>query len=151
MSTNFCLLQIGTMEVTVVRKPIRNLHLAVLPPDGKVRVSSPLKALAEKNDKVIAFQNAYPNEILPPGEVERNTAWNNYQSLQSGHLLTPPPFVGSNSDVSPETLPANDTAQQPNTPTAESVSPSATPVESVAPTDMPSPTPSPTDSVPAAS
>src|SRR5256885_14357795 len=42
MSTNSCLLQIGTMEVLVVRKPIRNLHLAVLPPDGRVRVSSPL-------------------------------------------------------------------------------------------------------------
>jgi predicted metal-dependent hydrolase len=42
MSTNSCLLQIGTMEVLVVRKPIRNLHLAVLPPDGMVRVSSPL-------------------------------------------------------------------------------------------------------------
>src|SRR5438876_5519728 len=42
MSTNSCLLKIGTMEVLVVRKPIRNLHLAVLPPDGRVRVSSPL-------------------------------------------------------------------------------------------------------------
>src|SRR6266481_7602217 len=42
MSTNSCLLQIGTMEVLVVRKPIKNLHLAVLPPDGMVRVSSPL-------------------------------------------------------------------------------------------------------------
>ena len=42
MSTNSCLLQIGTMDVLVVRKPIRNLHLAVLPPDGRVRVSSPL-------------------------------------------------------------------------------------------------------------
>jgi len=30
------------MEVLVVRKSIRNLHLAVLPPDGRVRVSSPL-------------------------------------------------------------------------------------------------------------
>jgi predicted metal-dependent hydrolase len=30
------------MEVLVVRKQIRNLHLAVLPPDGRVRVSSPL-------------------------------------------------------------------------------------------------------------
>jgi predicted metal-dependent hydrolase len=28
--------------VLVVRKPIRNLHLAILPPDGAVRVSSPL-------------------------------------------------------------------------------------------------------------
>jgi predicted metal-dependent hydrolase len=42
MSTNSCLLQIGSIEVLVVRKPIKNLHLSVLPPDGSVRVSSPL-------------------------------------------------------------------------------------------------------------
>ena len=30
------------MEVLVVRKPIKNLHLSILPPDGKIRVSSPL-------------------------------------------------------------------------------------------------------------
>lgn len=34
-------LQIGEMEVDVVRKDIRNVHLAVLPPDGRVRVATP--------------------------------------------------------------------------------------------------------------
>jgi len=43
MSTNSSLLQIGAMEVLVIRKPIKNLHLSVLPPDGKVRVSSPIR------------------------------------------------------------------------------------------------------------
>lgn len=43
MSTNSSLLQIGTLEVLVIRKPIKNLHLAVLPPDGRIRVSSPLR------------------------------------------------------------------------------------------------------------
>src|SRR5712692_10332952 len=42
MRTNSCLLQIGSIEVLIVRKPIKNLHLSVLPPGGKVRVSSPL-------------------------------------------------------------------------------------------------------------
>lgn len=32
---------IGGIEIEVVRKPIKNLHLSVLPPDGKVRVSIP--------------------------------------------------------------------------------------------------------------
>ena len=31
------------MEVLVIRKPIKNLHLAVLPPYGKIRVASPLQ------------------------------------------------------------------------------------------------------------
>lgn len=40
MSTN-SYLQLGTVEVLVVRKPIKNLHLSVLPPAGRVRVTSP--------------------------------------------------------------------------------------------------------------
>ncbi|RTQ52319.1 M48 family peptidase [Hymenobacter gummosus] len=34
-------LQIGELEVDVVRKNIRNVHLAVLPPSGRVRVATP--------------------------------------------------------------------------------------------------------------
>jgi hypothetical protein len=40
MSTN-SYLQLGSIEVLVVRKPIKNLHLSVLPPAGRVRVASP--------------------------------------------------------------------------------------------------------------
>lgn len=43
MNTNSTLLQIGIMEVLVVRKPIKNLHLSILPPNGKIRVTSPLQ------------------------------------------------------------------------------------------------------------
>lgn len=43
MNINSCLLQIGAMEVLVIRKPIKNLHLSILPPSGKIRVSSPLQ------------------------------------------------------------------------------------------------------------
>ncbi len=49
MSTKTSLLRLGNMSVLVVRKPIKNLHLAVLPPDGKVRVSSPLRL---KDDEI---------------------------------------------------------------------------------------------------
>lgn len=34
-------LQLGSIEVLVVRKPVKNLHLSVLPPSGHVRVTSP--------------------------------------------------------------------------------------------------------------
>lgn len=36
------MLQVGNIEALVVRKPIKNLHLSVLPPIGKVRVSAPI-------------------------------------------------------------------------------------------------------------
>jgi predicted metal-dependent hydrolase len=42
MSVNPCILQVGNIEALVVRKPIKNLHLSVLPPIGRVRVSAPL-------------------------------------------------------------------------------------------------------------
>ena len=35
------MLQVGNIEALIVRKPIKNLHLSVLPPLGKVRVSAP--------------------------------------------------------------------------------------------------------------
>ena len=34
---------VGGLEVEVVRKAIKNLHLAVYPPDGRVRVATPLR------------------------------------------------------------------------------------------------------------
>lgn len=40
MSTN-SYLQLGSIEASVVRKPIKNLHLSILPPDGRVRITSP--------------------------------------------------------------------------------------------------------------
>lgn len=36
------MLQVANIEALIVRKPIKNLHLAVLPPAGKVRISAPL-------------------------------------------------------------------------------------------------------------
>jgi len=40
MNTN-SYLQLGSIEALVVRKPIKNLHLSVLPPAGRVRITAP--------------------------------------------------------------------------------------------------------------
>jgi predicted metal-dependent hydrolase len=42
MNTNQCTMTIRGIEVLVLRKKIKNLHLNVLPPNGAVRVSAPL-------------------------------------------------------------------------------------------------------------
>lgn len=42
MSTKNHALMVDGIEVDVVRKDIKNLHLAVYPPDGRVRVAAPL-------------------------------------------------------------------------------------------------------------
>jgi len=38
---NTDILKLGSIEALVVRKNIKNLHLSVLPPMGKVRVTAP--------------------------------------------------------------------------------------------------------------
>jgi predicted metal-dependent hydrolase len=42
MSTESHLMVLGSLAVNVVRKDIKNLHLGVYPPDGRVRVAVPL-------------------------------------------------------------------------------------------------------------
>lgn len=42
MNTNSYMLKVGVVEALVVRKPIKHVHLSVLPPDGKVRVTAPI-------------------------------------------------------------------------------------------------------------
>src|SRR5262249_47180811 len=42
MNTNAQVLQVGGMTILVARKPIKNIHLSVLPPNGTLRVTSPL-------------------------------------------------------------------------------------------------------------
>mgnify|MGYP000577882804 CR=1 FL=1 len=42
------LITVGGIDVEVVRKEIKNLHLSVLPPEGKVRVATPLHVTDER-------------------------------------------------------------------------------------------------------
>lgn len=42
MNTRAQLITVGGLDVDVVRKPIKNLHLGVYPPHGRVRVAAPL-------------------------------------------------------------------------------------------------------------
>lgn len=47
MTTDTCRLEVGGIEVDVVWKDIKNLHVGVYPPNGRVRVASPLGLDAE--------------------------------------------------------------------------------------------------------
>ena len=40
-------MKINDLAVEIVRKDIKNLHLSVLPPDGHLRVSAPLRVTNE--------------------------------------------------------------------------------------------------------
>jgi predicted metal-dependent hydrolase len=40
-------LKLGSLTVDVVKKDIKNVHLGVYPPEGKVRISAPLRMSSE--------------------------------------------------------------------------------------------------------
>ncbi len=52
MSIESCYLKISDIEVLVLRKSVKNLHLNVLPPIGKVRVTAPMSM---KKDAIHTF------------------------------------------------------------------------------------------------
>jgi len=87
MNTNSCLLQIGTVEVLVVRKPIRNLHLAVLPPDGTVRVSSPLHLMDDAIRTLIATRIPWIRTQRAKFEAQARQTPREYISGESHFVL----------------------------------------------------------------
>ena len=40
-------LKLGSLAIDVVKKDIKNVHLSVYPPEGKVRISAPLRTSSE--------------------------------------------------------------------------------------------------------
>lgn len=47
MSTDYEKIKVSNFEVDVIRKDIKNMHLAVYPPTGRIRLSAPTSANAE--------------------------------------------------------------------------------------------------------
>ncbi len=47
MNTDNDILEVSGLSVQVIRKKIKNLHLSVCPPDGKVRIAAPIKTSSD--------------------------------------------------------------------------------------------------------
>ena len=52
---------INSIEIEVERKPIKNLHLAVYPPDGRVHVSAPQ---TYTDEQIKFFEDDNTSEII---------------------------------------------------------------------------------------
>ena len=87
MSTNSCLMQIGRMEVLVVRKAIKNLHLSVLPPLGKVRVSAPLHMNDDAIRMLLATRIAWIRKQKAKFEVQERQPRRQYVSGESHYCF----------------------------------------------------------------
>src|SRR5947209_15728101 len=87
MSTSSSLLQIGSIEVLVVRKPIKNLHLSVLPPDGKVRVSSPRRLKDDAIRSLVATRIPWIRKQKARFETQERQTPREFMSGESHHVL----------------------------------------------------------------
>jgi predicted metal-dependent hydrolase len=75
------------MEVLVVRKPIKNLHLAVLPPNGIVRVSSPMHLKDDAIRSLIATRIPWIRKQRTKFEGQERQTPREYVSGESHYLL----------------------------------------------------------------
>jgi predicted metal-dependent hydrolase len=78
MNTEFAEIQVSGLVVQVVRKNIKNLHLGVYPPNGRVRVAAPLNV---NND---AVRLAVAGKL---GWIKKHQARFRAQSRESGREL----------------------------------------------------------------
>src|SRR6266478_6179955 len=90
MSTSSSLLQIGSMEVLVVRKPIKNLHLSILPPDGKIRVSSPLHMKDDAIRSLVATRIPWIRKQRAKFETQERETPREYLSGETHYVLGRP-------------------------------------------------------------
>jgi predicted metal-dependent hydrolase len=90
MSTNSSLLKIGRIDVVVVRKPIKNLHLSVLPPDGRVRVSSPLRLKDDVIRSLVATRIPWIHKHKAKFEAQERQSPREYVSGETHYVLGRP-------------------------------------------------------------
>ena len=81
------MLQVGRIEALVIRKPIKNVHLSVLPPDGKVRVSSPLAMKDDAIRALIAIRIPWIQKQKAKFEAQERQIKRGYVSGESHYFL----------------------------------------------------------------
>src|SRR5438094_4073453 len=87
MNTNSCMLQVGSIEALVIRKPIKNLHLSVLPPLGKVRVSAPLYMKDDAIRTLLATRLGWIKKQKARFEAQERQTPRQYISGESHYVL----------------------------------------------------------------
>ena len=86
MNTNSCMLLVGNIEALVVRKPIKNLHLAVLPPMGKVRVSAPASMKDDAIRTLLSTRSTWIKRQQEKFKCQKRQSLREYVSGESHYL-----------------------------------------------------------------
>lgn len=80
-------LSVGGMSVDLVRKSIKNLHLAVYPPDGRVRVAAPWHVSEEAVRLAVATRIAWINRQRRNFKAQERQAERRYISGETHYFL----------------------------------------------------------------
>lgn len=80
-------LSVGGMSIDLVRKSIKNLHLAVYPPDGRVRVAAPWHVSEDAIRLAVATRIAWINRQRRNFEAQERQAERRYISGETHYFL----------------------------------------------------------------
>jgi len=81
------MIKVGEIEAVVVRKPIKNVHLSVLPPLGKVRVSAPLEMKDDAIRVLLATRLSWINKQQAKFKQQERQTPREYVSGESHYLF----------------------------------------------------------------
>jgi hypothetical protein len=90
MNTNINNIQVGPVDALVVRKPVKNLHLSVLPPNGKVRVTAPLHIKDDAIRLLLATRLGWIKRQKAKYESQERQAPREYVSGETQYFLGEP-------------------------------------------------------------
>lgn len=90
MNTNSNTLQVGPVDALVVRKPIKNLHLSVLPPNGRVRVTAPLHIKDDAIRMLLATKLVWIKKQKAKFEAQERQTPREYVSGETHYYLGEP-------------------------------------------------------------
>lgn len=77
-------IQVANISIEVIKKNIKNMHLAVLPPDGRVRVSAPVTL---SDDSIAMFVRTKLDWIRKQQETFRNQPRQSARQYVSGETI----------------------------------------------------------------
>jgi len=81
------MLKVGLIEALVVRKPIKNVHLSVLPPSGKVRVTAPVAMQDDAIRVLLATRLGWINKQQARFKGQERQTPREYVSGESHYLF----------------------------------------------------------------
>lgn len=90
MNISSQILHVGSMKILLTRKPIKNIHLSVLPPNGTLRVTSPLNVKEDTIRLLVATKIPWIRKQRAKFEGQRRQTPREYVSGETHYVFGRP-------------------------------------------------------------